>query len=129
MLHRRCLPSQFHKLLVRIYKVFPPGKYSSTVPDNRSLPVTLCSRFSCSVYMLYVKYCFILSDDNFETNSSIYSLNCLSCFLHILNCKMSKFFGICFFLYFLKLSADCGLKPEGIVVRSSGKILYKALIK
>ena len=44
--------------------------------------------------------CFnILSDDDFEIKSKIYSLNCLSCFIHILNCKTSLVFGFCFFLY------------------------------
>ena len=35
------------------------------------------------------------------------SIVCLV-FIHILNCKMTLFFGICFFLYFLKLSAGHG---------------------
>ena len=52
-----------------------------------------------------------LSDDDFEIKSKIYSLNCLSCFIHILNCKMTLFFGFCFFLYFLKLPAGRGLFP------------------
>ena len=46
--------------------------------------------------------------DDFEIKSKIYSLNCLSCFIHILNCKMSLFFGLCFSLYFLTLLADRG---------------------
>ena len=68
--------------------------------------------FTYSIYteqesdMLYVTVlCFILSDDDSETKSKIYSLNCSSCFIHILNYKMTLFFGFCFFLYFLKLSA------------------------
>ena len=52
--------------------------------------------------------CLILSDDDFEIKSKIYSLKCLSCFIHILNYKMSLFSEICFFLYFLKLSAGRG---------------------
>jgi hypothetical protein len=51
-----------------------------------------------------------LSDDDFERKSKIYSFNCLSCFVHIVNCKMTLFFAIffpsilsfyTFFLYFL----------------------------
>ena len=47
--------------------------------------------------MLYVKYsmCFSMSDDN------------LSCFIGILNCKMSPFFGMCFFNFYIFL--NCGL--------------------
>ena len=41
----------------------------------------------------------VLSNDDFEIKSKIYNLNCLSCFIHILNCKMSLFFGFSFFLY------------------------------
>ena len=44
-------------------------------------------------------------DDDFEIKSKIYSFSCLSCFIHILNYKMTLFSGICFFLCFLKLSA------------------------
>ena len=46
--------------------------------------------------------------DDFEIKSKIDSLNCLSCFIHILNYKMTLYSGICFFLYFLKLSAGRG---------------------
>ena len=41
-------------------------------------------------------------------NETRQALNCFSCFIHILNCKTSLFFGICFFLYFLKFSASRG---------------------
>ena len=37
----------------------------------------------------------------FGIKSKIYSLTSLSCFVHILNYKMSLFFGFCFFLYWL----------------------------
>ena len=50
----------------------------------------------------------IKSHDDFEIKSKIYSLNCLSCFIHILNYKMTLFFGFCFLLYFLRLAADRG---------------------
>ena len=64
------------------------------------------------MYAVCKVLCFILSDDDFEIKSKIHSFNCLSCliFIHILNCKMSLFLGICFFLYFLKLSAGRGFK-------------------
>ena len=42
--------------------------------------------------------------DDFEIKSKIYSFNCLFSLIHILNCKISLFFGFCFFLYFLKFS-------------------------
>ena len=61
------------------------------------------------MYAICKVLCFILSNDDFEIKSKIYSLNCLSCFIHILNYKMTLFFGFCFILYFLKLSADRGL--------------------
>ena len=47
--------------------------------------------------------CFILSDDDFRKKSKIYSHNCLSCFIHILNCKMTLFFGMCSFVNKAKL--------------------------
>ena len=34
-----------------------------------------------------------------NVKSKIYSLNCLSCFIHILNCKMSLFFGFVSFIF------------------------------
>ena len=66
------------------------------------LSLLLCIHAICKVL------CFILFDDDFEIKSKIYRLNCLSCFIHIFNCKMSLFFGLCFFLYFLKLLAGRG---------------------
>ena len=49
----------------------------------------------------------ILAIENMnETRQALNS--CFSCFIHILNCKTSLFFGICFFLYFLKFSASRG---------------------
>ena len=78
--------------------------YIQHIYRARELPL-LCMCVVCKVlffvYTLYLKYCYfkviILSDDDFEIKSKIYSLNCLSCFIHILNYKMSLFFGICFF--------------------------------
>ena len=59
----------------------PSCKYSSTILDSLSLLVTLCS---CSTVLLCIYtvckvLCFILSDDDFEIKSKIWSLNCLSC--------------------------------------------------
>ena len=58
-------------------------------------------------FRLYFKVIIILSDDDFEIKSKIYSLNCLSCFIHILNCKMTSVFGILEFgATLVKLSSE-----------------------
>ena len=71
----------------------------------------------------------LLSVDDFEIMSKIYSLNCLSCFIHILNYKMSLFFGICFFLYLLLVnSSNFSTRGSGIQRPASRKnILQKAI--
>ena len=56
-------------------------------------------------FRLYFKV-IIRQNDDLEKKSKIYSLNCLSCFIHILNCKMSLFFGFCFFLYWYSKFTD-----------------------
>ena len=58
------------------------------------LPLLLCIYAVCNV--LY----FILSDDDFEIKSKIYSLDhaLRLVLIHILNFKMTLLFGICFFL-------------------------------
>ena len=99
----------------KISSIFPPYKYKissfickykiSSNIDNLSLPVTQELSLSCSVYMLYVNYHVSFSVDDDLENKVDYSLNCVSCFIHILNYKITIFFGICFFLYFLKLLA------------------------
>ena len=54
------------------------------------------------IYAVYKILCFILSDSDFEVKSKISSLNCLSCFIHISNCKISLY------LYFHKFFAGRG---------------------
>ena len=50
--------------------------------------IVLCSRsLLLCVYAVCKVLCFILSDDDFEIKSKIYSFT----FIHILNCKMTLF--------------------------------------
>ena len=71
----------------------------------------------------------LLSVDDFEIMPKIYSLNCLSCFIHILNYKMSLFFGICFSLYLLLVnSSNFSTRGSRIQRPASRKnILQKAI--
>ena len=73
---------------------------------------------------LHTALYFILSDDDFEIKSKIYSLNCLSCFIHILNYKMTLFSEICFFLYFLKLSSGRGFRGQVGAFNKLSKMAY-----
>ena len=85
-------------------KVFPTCQYSSTVLHNllHSVTLSFCS-LVLYIYAVCKVLCFILSDDDFEKKSKIYSHNCLSCFIHILNCKMTLFFGMRSFVNKAKL--------------------------
>ena len=67
--------------------------YSYFELQDDFIPRNLFALLLC-IYAVCKVLCFILSDDDFEIKSKIYSLNCLSCFIHILNCKMSLFLGI-----------------------------------
>ena len=67
--------------------VFSPGVAACV------LALLLCVHAVCKVL------CFILPDNDFEIISRKFTVStaCLV-FIHILNCKMSLFFGFCFFL-------------------------------
>ena len=84
---------------IRIYKQIPKNKSSC----NSRYEYKQLKQLKLFVLFLFISI-------KTRQTISIVSIVCI----HILNCKMTSFFGICFFLYFLKLLAGRGSWTIGI---------------
>ena len=69
----------------------------------------------------------ILSDDDFEIKSKIYSFNLRLVLKHISCILKMSFFGICFLLYFFKLSAGDGFRM-GLVKEKVNSAIHRKVI-